>query len=264
MSHSKNPSLPTYDIRVISLKDSHERRARITRQIHDLQLSFQFFDAIDARQLAPADLQTIITQHRPYDGMSLGTIAVGKSHYEVIKNWAENEQTDYLIVMEDDAEITHQFQKFIDNLRLLKEISFAILKIGGRYQKRRRTALAVHHEEFMITYPFLPSFCNVAYIVDRRAVERVLSHLVRFNFDVDEKITKDARIGMPVYEVSPFIVEESGLPSTLSGFSSSRKRIAFLPLRRLVNNFHIAKRVGIILINNILFNRTKPRLVKIR
>lgn len=264
MSVAQNACSPSYDIRVISLQDSYERRARITRQMGEQQLPFEFFDAIDARQLTESDLSAIRVMHRPYEGMNRGAIAVGKSHYELIKNWVESKQSDYLVVMEDDAEITHQLKEFMNNSKCLNKLRFSILKIGGRYQKRDRPALIVENKGLTITYPFLPSFCNVAYIVNRKGAARVVSHLARFDYDIDEKLTKNARIGMPVYEVSPFIVEESGLPSTLAGYSSTRRRIASLPVRRIVNNLQIAKRITITLINHILFSRKKFGFVRIK
>lgn len=260
---NKNASV-SYEIRVISLSDSLQRREKITNQMQACGLEFQFFDAVDARKMSEADLAALRLKHKPYHGMSIGGIACTKSHYELMRQWQASSNTDFLVVMEDDANVTENLKYFLEQFSKMPLLNFTALKIGGRYQKNKRTAILTYQDFISVTYPFMPSYCSVAYIVNRKNAHKLISHLELFDYDTDEKITKDVRLGMPVYEVSPFIVEESGLPSTLSDFSSTRRHIAFLPLRRLVNNFHIAKRISVILLNHIMFSRKKLRLVKIR
>src|SRR5690349_233011 len=73
---------------VINLKRSEDRRAFIRRQLDGLGIAFQFFDAVDARDLSPADIQTSAPGGGvDYCGMlTVPEIACAVSHLRAIRS----------------------------------------------------------------------------------------------------------------------------------------------------------------------------------
>jgi len=101
---------------VVSLKDSLERRKAISNKLNSLELSFQFYNAVDAREAIPTKYEKIIDRAltlqcygAPMNGAEYGCAL---SHYCVYEYIVSN-GFDGAIVLEDDAIIDVNFKQFV-------------------------------------------------------------------------------------------------------------------------------------------------------
>lgn len=106
-------SLPVY---VISLTDSHDRRATISSALDALGVPFQFFDAIDGREALPPDYEAQVDREgaaramgRP---MSDGEFAAALSHLHLYKKIVAS-GAEHALVFEDDAQPTKDLAGFL-------------------------------------------------------------------------------------------------------------------------------------------------------
>jgi glycosyl transferase, family 25 len=99
-------TLPNIPIYVLSLVDQLERRRTMTEKLQALNLSFQFFDSIDARK-------TKVTDHAVYNqtkrllyfgrDMTAGEIGCLLTHKAIIQKIANDTAHKFSLVLEDDA-----------------------------------------------------------------------------------------------------------------------------------------------------------------
>lgn len=107
-----------WPILVISLIDATERRSKMTRQMAELGLSFQFFDAIDGRRGLSPDMEARID--RPGTLIHFGRrlsdaeYAAGLSH-QAIYQMILDTGLPGAIVLEDDAILGPAFRNFMQS-----------------------------------------------------------------------------------------------------------------------------------------------------
>jgi glycosyl transferase family 25 len=103
---------------VISLKESVQRRKRIKNHLDYLGLTFEWFDAVNGKNLSDSEINTLcdteeIKKHPIW--LSRGAIGCALSHYylylEIIKR-----NLPYALVLEDDIILENKFLPCFDNL----------------------------------------------------------------------------------------------------------------------------------------------------
>lgn len=133
----------------ITLKDSIERQANIAQQIEalkkaapDIQVDFQFFDAVYGKKL-PAEYLSFIDLHRQFSGLcdhALGPSEIGcfLSHMILWQRHAQGDYAEYdrIIIIEDDVffNFNHIYEKLISLLETNPPFAF----LGGHSQPSRR------------------------------------------------------------------------------------------------------------------------------
>lgn len=105
---------------VVNLKRRLDRREQIEKRLNDLSLTnYEIVDAVDGKEL-PEDLselyneQSAVGLHRKLQKSEIGCAL---SHINIARKVVE-QNLDYAIILEDDAEPTLQFKEFIKNFNL--------------------------------------------------------------------------------------------------------------------------------------------------
>lgn len=105
-----------WPIFVISLPDAHERRHQISQQCTNLELPFEFIDAIDGRAGLPAEFESEIDREkarlRCRRPLSDAEFACALSHRLVYRHVIDAALPGALI-LEDDAILSPQFAEFV-------------------------------------------------------------------------------------------------------------------------------------------------------
>lgn len=116
---------------IVNLKRRPDRRRVIETRLKNLSLTnYEIIDAVDGKEL-PEDLTNIyddksaIKLHRKLQNSEIGCAL---SHIEIAKKVIE-QNLDYAIILEDDAEPTLQFKHFLKNFKL-KPNKFDFLMFG--------------------------------------------------------------------------------------------------------------------------------------
>jgi glycosyl transferase, family 25 len=99
---------------VINLKGRPDRLERIAKQLDQMKVNWSRFDAIDGKKCNKIQLD-ISKSHGKIGELSNGTRACSASHY---KCWQEfiSSNKEYGIILEDDVQLSVDFEKLIENL----------------------------------------------------------------------------------------------------------------------------------------------------
>jgi len=110
--------IKNFEIIVLSLKRSHERRQSIKNNLNELGLDFEFFDAFQKEDVPEKFLDEKLTKKLLGRPMVDGEIGCSYSHYKIIKKIAASKKVDFFLVLEDDvllSESIHLIIKWLEN-----------------------------------------------------------------------------------------------------------------------------------------------------
>lgn len=138
----------TLNILVINLKSSSTRRARIAKQLDSLNIPYEFLEATEGKALTDEWIENNI-------GNYLERVYYNKEHFSVNKNAlacadshrraqiiASKFESGYTLILEDDVELSREFEKKINNtINLMSKHSIHIAFPGyhwsqGSFEKR--------------------------------------------------------------------------------------------------------------------------------
>lgn len=124
---------PKYKIYVLSLMDEIQRRSDIFNQLSNQNLRFEFIDAIDLRNTSEDDIKVyresiVINSKRELKKSELGCLL----GHKYICNKIINDNIDFAVVLEDDAVIDTDFNKFLDTICYENKLlnAFDVLLLG--------------------------------------------------------------------------------------------------------------------------------------
>ncbi len=204
------------DFIIISLPSSEDRRQSVENQMREFGQEFSYFDAFDVKNLPPETSLVLQKTHQPFSGMTDGQFGCSLSHYYALKRWRDESNSDFVLIFEDDVNLTSsiiQLEKWVDTLR---DLTFSVLKLGGREKKNGRWAIVLEKmKSFHIVFPFKASFCTVAYLVRRDAIDDILEHIAVFDAQIDSKLFKQLNSKLIIAEFFPFLFYEKGFKSVI-------------------------------------------------
>ncbi|MCC2524579.1 glycosyltransferase family 25 protein [Vibrio coralliilyticus] len=193
---------------VISLQRSPERREYIKKQLDQLNIDFEFFDAVDGRAEPPHKLfenynyakRLWLTSGRM---PSKGELGCYGSHYLLWQMCVELNTP--LLIIEDDSEV----QSIIQDLYHVIErevLKYGFLRLEPKtnkctlYLKEKNDGYSIH---FMSN-----NFGGTrAYAIAPMAAKKLLAHSGRWCMPVDNYIGSIYLHNMPSYLLTPCIVE---------------------------------------------------------
>ncbi|CAM2826484.1 glycosyltransferase family 25 protein [Vibrio neptunius] len=193
---------------VISLKRSPERRDYIKKQLDQLDIDFEFFDAVDGRAEPPHKLfenynyfkRLWLTSGRM---PSKGELGVYGSHYLLWKKSIELDEP--IIVFEDDAAILPSFPsslKVVDE----KVEHYGFLRLEPKTDKGV-LCLKEEGDNFSISF-MTNNFGGLrCYAISPRAAKKLVSKSERWCMPVDNYVGSLYLHDMPSYILSPAVVE---------------------------------------------------------
>jgi len=173
---------------VISLSEATERRERMAKILGDLNISFEFIDAIDGRQFA-------MSAHVNYDrakrlkyfgrdlkGGELGCTLSHKLAYE--KMLSDN--IDQAIIFEDDVVL---YDGFIDTIQAIQkcDVPYDMVRFMGRdkvLNAKQRKIIQLTDDVTLTRLCATPGG-TYAYLITQTGAQKLLPHLEQIAYPID-------------------------------------------------------------------------------
>jgi glycosyl transferase, family 25 len=200
-----------FKIYYINLDRSTERRERIENASDRYGLLAERIPAVDGAQLTDAELL------RHYDAnknsseyfapLKKSEIACFLSHRKVLRQFVEEGDSNFALVLEDDAEFVCDPRPLLASLvqSLAGKTSPIVVKL---YSVRPISAevLAELSDGFSLTYSKLPPLVTVAQVFNMAGAKRFLESTERFHLPVDVAIQQWWNFPLQVLTVQPNLV----------------------------------------------------------
>ena len=195
---------------VISLPDAEARRERAARQLEELGLAFEFFDAMRGDQVMADgyfdrcdEEEWLLNTGHP---MSPGEVGCFASHRSMWQKCVDLDEP--IMIMEDDFQLLPGFagavQQVADNIQ---EFGFIRLQTETRARKQR---VASRGDYTLWRYTKVPHSCMGNSITPKVAQSLVEQTRVVYE-PVDVFIKKFWVHGQPIFGLTPYTVTESTL-----------------------------------------------------
>lgn len=208
-------------IYVISLSDELARRQSVCRQLENINVSWSFVDAIDARAVDTSAMwgegRLAEAQARYGRNFTPGEIACAESHYQVWRTLAQND-VDIGIILEDDFIASPKFFELLSELGQACPDWFDLLFFG--YSKLTPAAqttiyrfMPIHTEQCLAGVRIGPAwrewtYGNVAYAVTRKAAAKIIAAPRLFSL-ADDWVTMKIHYQLRIRHVRPLLVQEN-------------------------------------------------------
>lgn len=112
---TKSTSADHWQVFVVSLRDATDRRNKISKQLSELSIPFEFIDAVDGRTGLPVECEQLVdrigTEVQFGRRMTDAEYACALSHMSIYRHIVD-ETLPGAIVLEDDAILAPLFEKF--------------------------------------------------------------------------------------------------------------------------------------------------------
>lgn len=204
---------------VISLKRSCERRERMTKQLSEAGINFDFLDAIDASKPnfpLSERRNEILSRKRFGYRLTEAEIACFSSHYHAWEQCVKlNKAT---LILEDNCDIS---EHLFSNLNVLSELSnkYHFIKLAATGNKSFKTIERIDNTISIIRYR--KRTCGImGYVISPKAANKFITNAHRFIEPVDDFMEKPYKHGVSTYNLVPELVKRAQIPSTIG---SSRK-----------------------------------------
>ena len=161
---------------VVSLPDCVDRRASIRSSLDDLQIPFEFMDAVDGRnELDSSHEFEIDRQRTEREGprMSDAEIACALSHIQVYRRIVQND-IDWALILEDDAIPTPDVRTFIENRHYIDADLTQLHFNRTRVSRLGRKHLFGSCSSYVRTKFKSPS--TAGYVISNRAARHILKN----------------------------------------------------------------------------------------
>jgi len=209
-------------VKVISLSGSSDRRAVISKSLESFEFQWAFFDALsgDSRGDLIYDEGCALRYFgRPLSGNEIGCF---KSHYTVLKNFINEEASEWMIVFEDDLLIDTKF----DYGALIAYLSESGIDCLRLYCRRWKAADVVGYYYYRQLLRFRTDPYGIqSYIINKRAASAILANIRDIRRPIDDEIGRFWEHGVRIIGLFPFPVLETSAASTLqaSRLEASRR-----------------------------------------
>jgi glycosyl transferase family 25 len=247
--------LKTY---VVSLLDQKKRRRLVVDEVKKYNLEFEFFEAVDGKQLG----QDVLDAH--FDAprnekyfkrtLSMGEIACYLSHLELWKRVAQGDD-DYALILEDDFEFLSDPTPFLCQLAD-KNITDVMIKIDGTPKRQKLRIVEQLNNTALVLTDVIPAR-TTGYLIGRNAAKALYKSRKTFFRTIDNDIKHHWEFDVPVLVAIPQLVHERDDNS--SGLDASRKaHRSGGAFRRFFRNvaYQVRFKMGLLL-------HPKPKAVKI-
>ena len=207
-------------VRVINLDTDIARRKAVEENLKDFNGgNWSFFKAL--RSDAPFKYISDTTKQLIHYGRELGSGEIGcfKSHVSVIEDFVSMQDTNWLLVLEDDVWVDVQFN-FQDTIAIAEKADINYIRL---YAKRLKPAELVYTwgERELIRYATDP-YGTQAYLINKAGARRFLDSLKVISLPIDDEMSRFWINGLEIFAISPFPVIEKSAPSNLTGERAHR------------------------------------------
>jgi glycosyl transferase family 25 len=214
---------------VINLERSAKRREAIARQLDSLQISYEFFTAVDGQQLtghqrdcysSSAAFKQIGREMHPNE------IGCALSHIGIWEMLARN-RYERALIMEDDAIIEPEFPDLLSSLDWVPPDADVVNLSWHMANPTLRTPLTAGRDICRFDRPVMGTG---SYIIGQRGVRNLLRHAYPVRMPVDSLMGDERRAGTiygvnpPVIGWNPRLESDIWIDSTLESFGESSRQ----------------------------------------
>jgi len=203
----KTSKMSAYEIVIINLKRSTDRRAKMTDEVSKLETPFRFFDAVDGSTLSDAFLKNKTSFFSSFlSGRKLlkGEIGCYLSHLGVAEDLLKS-KADFYIVLEDDCSVSKDLDSVC--LALSNTDDWDIVRLEHRHDKnftitKPLTALDTHHLK-RVDWSI---YGAVGYALSRSGAEKIVKASKKITYAFDILFTRYWAYDLKYYEVCPPVI----------------------------------------------------------
>ncbi|MFB2649031.1 glycosyltransferase family 25 protein [Shewanella mangrovisoli] len=189
-----------FSIVVVSMRDALSRRSLISKTLNELNLNFEFYDAVDGRSLkASLFYEKAYNSNFWFNRRSFLTpseVGCSLSHDKVLENFITDSPFDWLVVLEDDVDLKPSFSRAITEFCSGHDsTSFdGVAILGGQegLKSRRLIYKAAYQEYNGVLFYSVPSICHrwvyrtCGYIINKNSAKKVLQLKSNLNIVADD------------------------------------------------------------------------------
>jgi|GEM_PF-443991 len=225
-----------FDIVVISLRNSTERRAQAARQLEATPFLWSFQDAVHGASLPSFPEEYDRSKHLRLHGFDMipGQIGAFLSHRQAWKKCVETQKL--TLILEDDFQFHQKLSEVLpivfDNLP-----HYDVLKLQGLREGWQHKVLKDYGKNQLVKH-YHDTFGLTAYFIKPESAKVLLEKSRRFHAHGDDFIGHDWIHRLQVLCVLPYPVKPSGQPTTIGRFDIkdgklSRSQKLLIKLRKL-------------------------------
>ncbi|MFJ2995784.1 glycosyltransferase family 25 protein [Pandoraea sp. NPDC087047] len=235
MNQMSIPGLRLPPVVVISLVDSHDRRAYITQQLKQAGVPFKFFDAERISEYPSTyDAESRLKIYANH--LTLGEVGCYDSHYRIWQDLARSND-DIWCVLEDDIELKADFAQRLASA-LDVSVHWGIMRLkdegsAGRWKVGELPGGGVLHD-----HRKQPGGTQ-GYLIRRDAALALLEYGRRMIHPVDDMLNRNWEHGVRMISISPDIVvhRNDDLGTTIAGRQKAKRTIS----QKLRREFHMGR-----------------------
>lgn len=223
---------------IVSLKESVERRDRISKLLDGMEVSHEIFDAVNGREGLPAELSGMpddqhrrILRSRPLTGGEKGCYA---SHYLLWQKCVELNEP--ILIIEDDCLPTHYLKQSLPTLEKLFEQGYEYLRVEPQHGQAR---LVEDLDGMQVVYWLNNQMGTGGYSIAPSGAKKLLKHSGRWLCSVDNFIGESYRTKLKCTGVMPYLVLNlSDLGTTIHNLEPKVKTPIHLKVSRELYRFY--------------------------
>ena len=210
---------------VVSLKRSVERRERIQKHLDTLDISFEFFDAIDGsiEGFQYSDhARPVTTKKRKGYSLKTSEIACFASHYTMWKKCVSLNEP--IVIMEDNVDPIANAKQIIE-LNVEHIHTYNYIKLSATHKSTFHRILDLT-PEFQLGGYKKKTCGTTAYIISPKAAQRFIDNAQEFLEPVDDYMEKPWRHHVQTYSVSPDLFTRADITSTIGSTRKDKSGIS--------------------------------------
>ena len=197
---------------VISLKNSEERRKYTSEHFAELGIDFEFFDAINGREMSDKELNEAVW-HYELCALTKGEIGCSLSHIGVYKEIVKR-KIPFAVVLEDNTILLDTFKNAVKeiyefDLKLKKP---AIYHLFSPTRVLKKTKIALKTIDL---YRMYSAYGTKGYAINLQAAEKMAKSLSPVRYVADEWRRFRYSIPATFYATLPWSVEVAPMQTTV-------------------------------------------------
>lgn len=233
---------------IINLERSADRRAYMKSRLEELDLTYQFFNAVDGSNPNFKYSERYDSKKRLFlRGRELqrGQIANFASHISLWEKCVELDTP--IIVLEDDAVLKDNFPEAI-SVAAEKIKKYGCIRLYGNNLNKHAIVEKLNNG-YNIALSIFGTTCSNSYMLTPSAAKKLLTHCSSILHSIDVYMNHSYKHGIPCYVLTPMPVEHDlSQPTTIKNRAKTKKTLLQKSVREL----------------NILYIRTLTLLTSLR
>lgn len=207
---------------VISLKRSIERRSKVGKQLKELDLDFEYFDAVDG------SVEGFIYQNRASskktklrNGYTLtcNEIACFASHLSMWEKCIQLNES--IIVLEDNCDIGELFSSNVKSFKSLID-KYKFIKLFSFFGQKTKKIETINGSLSIVQNNKRGSGAQ-GYIISPETAKKFIDNAVEFIEPVDDYMEKPWRHDVKTYYFNPNVVRRAKITSTIGSDRKNKK-----------------------------------------